>query len=384
MGDIDVYDYTDGIFLGRYNAEAHGGVGAYDDGGKFDYNSEGIILTQPGTNLPIPTADMAYRVNIDNKNALYVQDIRKKYVKPRTTDISKNLLIHAHNIAQDQFNKTYTSTIFNYSGSDFSKNYVQLDVCAIDKLPYLETIYNRYFADQTVKDFVQFDIVNDKYNKFIYNGVDLSGYKYTTIGFGSSTYNFDYSGIFTSSQARHDDISYNKLMIYDYSANRQYIDLLNAFKTYTTTQQLTEFVNIQTNADADESPLITQTTILNTNNTIVLTNRKTHSISFYGMVTKSCRISVVYVFNMQVPSMTDKKYWIEQTQYDTSIKKSGKSKFGFNIDNVNAPYVTLVFRDPNTGALLSDSYVQEFEIYASYSYKTTVYSDNIEGDFVVL
>lgn len=382
MGDTDVYDYTDGIFLGRYNTQAQGGVGAYDDGGSFDYNSDGITLSQLGTNLPIPTADLAYRVDVDLYNALYVQDIRKKYLKPRTTDISKNLLISARNIARNQDDKNYTSTtiideagrthnaldVFNGKRSDDDKF----------RWNYLETIHNKFFTDKPI-EYTQYNIditVPNKSITYTYDGSGYDTYKYTSLGFGSSTYGYDYSGIFTSSKATHNGVSYNKLMTLDYSGYNNYLQLYNTFRTYTTTQRLTDLNKINTSSLDTDNPIITTTKILNTNNTIVLLNKKTHSISFYGMVTTPCKISVVYVFNKPGLSGGNYNYWIEQTQYDTSIKKSGNIKFGFNIDNINAPFITLIFRDPNTGTLLNN--VSTFEIYASYSYINTTYTDNID------
>lgn len=378
MGDTDVYDYTDGIFLGRYNTQAQGGIGAYDDGGTFDYNSDGITLSHLGTNLPIPTADLAYRVDVNLYNALYVQDIRKKYVTPRTTDISKNLLIHAQNIARNQNDNNFTSTKIV---DDAGITHTALDVFHGKRSDsddfqynYLSTIYNKYFADQSSGNIVyNIDLsVPEQGITYLYDGSGSDTYQYSSLGFGSSTYGYDYSGIFTSSRATHSGKTYNKLMTLDYSANQLLNSLYAQFVTYSTTQYLSDFSNNSTPPINSNRPTGQIYYNLTNNNSIDLRSKHTKSISFYGTVTQPCRISVVYIYSAQYTNSgqeTFYTYFVEQTQYDTSIKKSGTVKFGFNVDNINAQYITLIFRNINDNQPVSDT--SAFTIYASYNYILT-------------
>ena len=376
MGDTDVYDYTDGIFLGRYNTQAQGGVGAYDDGGSFDYNSDGITLSQLGTNLPIPTADLAYRVDVDLYNALYVQDIRKKYLKPRTTDISKNLLISARNIARNQDDKNYTSTtiideagrthnaldVFNGKRSDDDKF----------RWNYLETIHNKFFTDKPI-EYTQYNIditVPNKSITYTYDGSGYDTYKYTSLGFGSSTYGYDYSGIFTSSKATLGGKTYNKLMTLDYSGYNNYLQLYNTFRIYSKTEILENIITTDYGSNNAKLTIINNTN--NPNGFINLTDKHTKSISFYGSVNKPCRISVAFIYDTFTEGNQQYTYYIEQSQYDITIKKSGTIKFGFNIDNINADYITLIYRNLDNTIITTSDNTFSANVYASYSYVNSI------------
>jgi hypothetical protein len=398
--DIDVYDYTDGIFLGRYNTEAYAGEASCGVGSD--------PLTTPPDD--IPTADLAYRVDTQFYNSLYVTDVNKKYVKPRTTDISKNLLIHAYNTLQDQTGKNITRTKI------IDKNDVEhnaLDVCDFSGINYLSTIYNKFFNPD--KAFIYgegpyIDVFTDRSPDtfYWYDGKWADDYSGTQLGFGSSTHQYDSSGIFSSIYNSNQKL--RQLMTCDYSANKKYLQLYNTFMTYTKTQQLRFNYSQPTNENVSNSTTPNnnyntgihtaiddpQTSTMDTKFTIIitpgnnklstyvqnidLTNIKVNSISFYGTVNKACKICVVYIYKSEYVStegFTSNKnfYIVEQTQYDTSVKKSGITKFGFNIDRVNAQYVTLVFRDINDNSLIRFNTLDQNSgdlqpvVYASYSYK---------------
>lgn len=354
--DIDVYDYTDGIFLGRYNTEAYAGEASYGVGSD--------PLTTPPDD--IPTADLAYRVDTQFYNSLYVTDVNKKFVKPRTTDISKNLLIHAYNTLQDQTGKNITRTkIIDENNVEHNA----LDVCDFSGVDYLSTIYNKFFNPD--KAFVYgegpyIDVFTDRLSStfYWYDNKWADDYSGTQLGFGNDY--TDSSGIFSSMYNSNQKL--RQLMTYDYSANKKYLQLYDTFMTYTTTQQLT---NPITQPDIDYGNNNAKLSLITSQfNSINLTERKTNSISFYGTVNKPCKISVVYIYFIQAGEGSS--YISEQTQYDMAIKKSGTIKFGFNVDKISAQYVTLIYRDINTNQIIKNN-DQTFNpiVHASYSYKKT-------------
>lgn len=355
--DIDVYDYTDGIFLGRYNTEAYAGEASFGVGSN--------PLTTPPDD--IPTADLAYRVDTQFYNSLYVTDVNKKYVKPKTTDISKNLLIHAYNTLQDQAGKNITRTKII---DENNREHNALDVYDFSGVDYLSTIYNKFFNEKyiiTESESTYIDVFTDRSPRtfYWYDNYWADDYSGTTIGFGDEYK--DASGIFTSMYNSNQKL--RQLMTYDYSANKQYLELYNTFMTYQTTQQLQKI----------NSNFITTNQLgqLNNNQYIDLTNKFTKSISFYGTVNKPCRICIAYVNSYSSNTGNQSPNWFnitEQTQYDTTIKKTGTIKFGFNIDKIVAKWIIVLFRDINTNKLIVNDNDFTPNVYASYNY---IISSNI-------
>ncbi len=378
------YDYVDGIFLGRYNTQAVAPQGSY--------LGEEQVYPDYDERL-IPTSDLAYRVDTQFYNSLYVTDVKKTYVK--TSDLSKNLLIHARNIAQDQNKKNFTSTLYNDACGN---QHVALDVTHKDYYTPLNTIYNKLITGvQVTNRDIDIFAINDPSARFIYNGQSERAYRGTTLGFGgysrdNSGYSIDNSGVFTSVYNSNQKL--RQLATYDYELNKKYNELRNIFTRYTTTQEMkfnysgsavNERANDpQTQNVNDPKFIITinsgtpEQTLKDTINYINLRNKKVNSISFYGSVNLPCKISIIYIYGIENQGSSS-YFYIEQSQYDTTIKKinsSGTTKFGFNIDNITAEYIALVFRDITTNRLIAvdtignsvGSSILKPVVYASYSY----------------
>jgi hypothetical protein len=361
--------FSDGLFTGRVIAQNYDGSGN------------------------------ALRVDLSN-NALYVQDMRNNYENGR-------LLTTGPSQLQDGSGRYFTSTVYNYSGTDFSKNYVQLDV--------FDSCGNYYLKQIAEKPF------NLSGSIFVIDKVkitDGSGFFYTSVR------NPEY------------DISYNQLAVYDYSANKTLENILGNIRSFTTTKRIFD----PTKNSYPSSYNISGYSVAGTegynsfSRYIDLRNKSVTSLSFYGTVSQSCILVVQYanpISNVdanaipvgQNPTADGPKYgnnglvdspkttfgsitlsnydlsgWYN-TQYNTKITVASTgtpTAFGFNVPFCNAQFVRLMIyktdgSNPGTHAstndftwprpndytigrsLEADRYVFDPDIYVSFTYTLASY-----------
>ena len=363
MANYTPNGFSDGLFTGRVIAQNYDGSGN------------------------------ALRVDLSRNNALWVEDVNARY------DGSGRLLTYGPSQLMDGSNNFFTSTRFNYSGTDFSKNYVQLDVFDMSANYYLDIISKKNFN------------VSGSY--FTIDKVKIA----------------DGSGVFyTSVFNKVGDVSYNQLATYDYSANKSLLNIYEAVRSYTTTQQIF--------APGKNAPVnnngygITQS---NNNNNILtgynsfsryvdLRNKNVSSLSFYGTVKQSCILVVQYAnpisnthaaqqtkdpleisdtYNLSGTGFTtsyggsfavlnnyDVSGWFN-TQYNTKITVVGSgtnaakdTAFGFNVPFCNSQFVRLMIYDTAgqnigdtdfTWLRVENSLQYDPNIYVSYTYTFAEY-----------
>lgn len=380
MANYTPNGFSDGLFTGRVIAQNYDGSGN------------------------------ALRVDLSNNNALYVQDMIAKY------DGSGRLLTYGPSQLMDQSNNYITTTDFNYSDTDFSKNYVQLDVFDVSANFYLKQIANKNF--NVSGTYVSLDKVR--------------------IADGSNNF---YTSVFN----KVGDISYNQLATYDYSANKQLENIYGAVRSYTTTQHIyrpgwnSSIVGNYNRGDSNTSNYLIASVssppsgidaINNLYNSfsryVDLRNKNVTSLSFYGTVQQSCILVVQYanpLSNIDANALSvdpsanniyysgtsratpqqpytdfsgsiilsnyDLSGWFN-TQYNTKITVATKgtaTAFGFNVPFCNAQFVRLMMYDTNGQNIGGQDFtwksvetndtnpaLQEYcinpDIYASYTYTT--------------
>lgn len=365
MANYTPNGFSDGLFTGRVIAQNYDGSGN------------------------------ALRVDLSRNNALWVEDARAQY------DNSGRLLTYGPSQLMDGYNNFFTSTYYNYSGTDFSKNYVQLDVFDVSANYWLKTIASKNF--------------NVSGSTFVVNKVEIA----------------DGSGVFyTSVFNKVGDVSYNQLATYDYSANTVLSNILGAVSSYTSTKHI---FDPATNAPTNQY----KAGGLTSNNTnqwynafsryLDLRNKNVTSLSFYGTITRSCILVVQYAnpisnvdasnvpigtapaadgatypttsdYGTNLVSVTngthlvgyDVSGWFN-TQYNTKITVSTigtATAFGFNVPFCNAQFVRLMLYDtngqvigganycwtPNTNENYNNSqYNLALDVYASYTWTPATY-----------
>jgi hypothetical protein len=362
----------------------------------------------------------ALRVDLSNNNALYVEDMRAIY------DNSGRLLTYGPSQLMDQSNNYITTTYFNYSGTDFSKNYVQLDVFDVSANYYLKQIAGKNFNVSGTYVYIDKVRIADGSNNF-----------------------------YTSVLYKDGDISYNQLATYDYSANKQLENIYGAVRSYTSTKRIFDptknappnIYGIPKSTNNGRAPTTTlDTDATNAYNSfsryLDLTNKSVSSLSFYGTVSQSCILVVQYANPISnehaktitnssegIPSADGTKYkgtgaqpngypqapyvdysgsgavlstydvsgWFN-TQYNTKItvaSTGNPTAFGFNVPFCNAQYVRLMIyktdgTNPGFDGILNDYtwfrrkegynqsinytiYQYDPDIYASYTWTQAKY-----------